>query len=343
MTDPVYYNIHFANLTSIPLPARAVEQRSSPFLEKPNDYYVDVERFSINAKSIPLMIIPSSGLGSYLTVSFWWGNVGNGTVNLNTLFPTSIYLNDNYLNKIYPYNGYVVYTYNQILWMINQAIASLWRGELNYPDAIPFILFNSATNKFDFYMPQALIKGNANIYLEFSPALAALFDYVPFSEKLGNDSPTNQIDAGTRYYAPPFYSTNTYTDPKTNKEMIINSTENDPRWQWNNLERIVFTSNLPIAQDLTQCPTCPISNTSSPILTDFDLPKDVDFRSGNIVQYYPQGPVRYVDVIGTFPLSFLEVSVSWEDKYGNIFPIYILPGDNFNLKLKFVKKNLVVF
>lgn len=346
----VYYSGITGNNTALSIKATIDDTRASPTLDHPGEYYVGIEKFTVPVALIPIFTRPSSGLGSYYSVTMGINGVTPGVNGVMTqVLSIPPYLEDGILSPQFPYNSNSVWTFNQIVQAINTALSTimtylngfgLW-GSVSTPN----INFNTSTSRFELLLPVNLVypnKGGTNnansIWIMVSPTLGRLLDYFP-GQKLAFDSPTENIDHGTWIWDIQG-NQNWRTVGSTTYNVLTQ--ENDSRWAWNDLQNIVFTSNsLPMRPDLL---SSVITYTASlPILTDFTPLLNADFRDSDLFQYYPQGPKRYVELLGEDPLRRIEISVYWTDKYGNIFPLYLPPNSTFSIKLSFVKKNKVFF
>ena len=115
---------------------------------------------------------------------------------------------------------------------------------------------------------------------------------------------------------------------------------------WGDLQSLIFTTmNIPVKAEYlpnltTQGQTS--SNNTQAILTDFEPDKSGSTASPiaeNYYQYYPQGPYRFIDLLGNVPLQTMDVQVFWKDKNQQIHPVRLEPGTVFTLKMLFQKKN----
>ena len=117
----------------------------------------------------------------------------------------------------------------------------------------------------------------------------------------------------------------------------------------NPVSSVVFTSSLlPIVQDIV---SVPVSNNASgvqsrnggsnltPVITDFQVAITALNTYRPDLQYTPNGEYRLIDLVGTSPLSSIEVSVFWKDFYGNLNPFYLAPGCSANIKIMFRRKD----
>lgn len=121
-------------------------------------------------------------------------------------------------------------------------------------------------------------------------------------------------------------------------------------YNWNSMRNIVFvTSTIPIrseaipSQSGIASPFVTNATTASafrPILTDFQLLVNEGPEARSYAQYFPSGEYRLVDVTGTNPLVNIDLKVYWQDKFQNLYPIYINPLDTLDIKILFRKKSI---
>ena len=172
MSDVIYYNIIMSgNRFQTRIPAEFEETRTQPLLEKPNDYYLSVVRFSIDGSWIPLLVCPVIydvddptfvNLTPFI-ISVTYGNI---EIDMNLIFipesdapipvpPTNINVQD--LST----NYYYIYNYDTFVTMINNAINDIYNGPgglfaqvpgLN-ATPVPYITYDSETQKFSFIIP----------------------------------------------------------------------------------------------------------------------------------------------------------------------------------------------
>lgn len=86
-----------------------------------------------------------------------------------------------------------------------------------------------------------------------------------------------------------------------------------------------------------------LSNTATvkiPILTDFQLNILEGPELLSYAQYTPTAEYRLIDMIGTIPLNNIEITMYWQDKNYNIYPIYIPPLNSADMKLLFRRKKM---
>jgi hypothetical protein len=57
-----------------------------------------------------------------------------------------------------------------------------------------------------------------------------------------------------------------------------------------------------------------------------------------IINYYPQGPLRYYSLVSSYPLKQIDCEIRWESKSGETYEIFINQNTTASLKLLFQKK-----
>ena len=133
------------------------------------------------------------------------------------------------------------------------------------------------------------------------------------------------------------YPTNTYPTLPTYLAMQQNyNTIN----YWTSLRKLVITSNhLPIRSE--SIPTGDVTTGQSsarPILADFVPDLTLAGQSRSIAYYYPDAQYKLVDMMQDGPLQKIDLTVYWEDKDSNLYPLYISRYQQASIKLGFFKK-----
>ncbi len=84
-------------------------------------------------------------------------------------------------------------------------------------------------------------------------------------------------------------------------------------------------------------------NNSERILTDFSISNIVNGKDYlPSVNYVATGNYRLVPMEGRQSLHEIKISVKWSDHFGNIYPLKVSYGCNFDMKIMFRKKNILV-
>jgi hypothetical protein len=106
---------------------------------------------------------------------------------------------------------------------------------------------------------------------------------------------------------------------------------------WNDLQKIILeTDSIPTAPELLGSQT----NKTRKIITDFEPLSQINDRS--TIQFFPQGALRFYDLISNYPLTNMNVKIYWADKAGTQYPIYLNNTDNLTIKLYFKKKGVMI-
>ena len=143
------------------------EQRLSPILEKPNDWEMKIQRFSIPTSAIP-WIIPYLVVGSTNNSTKWEVAFNYNGVNYPT---TVIYVpeNDRATPSVVPvdyvnYGYYYIWSLRQFISLVNTAIATSWSivaaiapGAATVPP--PFFIYDSVTQLCSVIYPKYFIPG----------------------------------------------------------------------------------------------------------------------------------------------------------------------------------------
>ena len=111
---------------------------------------------------------------------------------------------------------------------------------------------------------------------------------------------------------------------------------------WTSLRKIIIATNtIPNTNEYVPTKGNSGVTNSFPILTDFTPNfSQVGGETRSIAFYYPTSQYRLVDMISDQPLSKINIKIYWEDTAGNLYPLYISPSQQINLKLAFLRKSL---
>ena len=99
---------------------------------------------------------------------------------------------------------------------------------------------------------------------------------------------------------------------------------------WNLARIIVQTSTLPIDGDIEG------ENTNILLITDM-IPDTSILSPGDQLIYLPNGILRYYNMHSTYPLTNINIYLSYTTKDGTKYPIMLFPGEWFSVKLQFTK------
>lgn len=366
--DRIYYNIslraeevNFGSGADL-LPAEFSVERTIPILDNPKDYYLTISRFSVPALDIPLIIMPivdnqaNPNLTPFTVTLEYLGNTyqesviyvptaPNAAVPPNAI-PTQHVDPDSYYYK--------VYTYNHFITMFNTAFtASFALLKAAFPAApqveAPYFIYNPETElvsliaQYNYSLAGAVRIFVNSETLTYFEALNGLFygrdlanglDFEYFIRDRGGLSnayyPNGIVIPAAGAFGTP---TAPYYLSMEQEYRVVPS--------WSSFIDLVFTTGtLPIVSEWIQTNESPegIPQTVE-LLTDFQplLNKAGDERT--IMEYFPQGPYRIINLNGTTPLRNFDFQVWWKDKHGRLYKVKIPFGQELSIKFLFLKKS----
>lgn len=359
-TDPdnIYYNANMFNGSPDQVVANYNESRTSPLLYDPSKYYLSVIRFNIPGASLPIFVaqanpFPNTDPNQLIyAVVLTHNDTSSGPAFLQ-FQPGCIACQP----KIPVFSAqnprqdptdsyYFVFSYQAFLDMINVALATAYtnlpdKGATTQP---PYMTYDAATDLFSLWAEQTYF-GNAdpfdgsNTLVWFNRYLYNFFPSFQFVSDVASPSTAYAVHIKNN-------RNNTPAAPAGYYQMVQ---EYSSAFAWNDLQAISFRSNnIPVLFE-NQTGISPggaslqgsFSSNQIAFITDFEPLNSANpgnFRES--IQYFPPGEYRLTDLIGTSPLSTIDIQVYWTDKRGTIHPVFILPGQLITLKILFRKKSL---
>ena len=309
----IYYNARInAELESRKQATFSVS-RVQPILSKPNDYELAVIRFSLPSTSIPLFVFEDNKYSLSLKIGT------NEYTNFLSWVPNSAVYDTKY-----------IFIVQDLIDFMNTSLAQAFT-DLNAANTItstkpPFMSFSSVTNLMTLNVPQSYltdgitIYSNEELYLKIntfqdfyyeSPSQGQLNYRIVIQDLFDNVATYN----ATNY----FTSTQQYA--------TINALRD--------LRSIQFlTSQIPVNRELEGAQTNITSNT----LTDFEPIQENTFLGAGLLQFYPQGPLRYIDLLSKHELHTIDLTINWVSKTGIVYPYYLQGEQSATIKLMFRKK-----
>ena len=292
------------------------------------------------------------------------------TATANVMFTSSVA----YTGGALPSNYYYIYNYVDFIKMINTCLGGLMTTgpiaselEGTYTYFPPFMEMDPATFRcsltvdkqffVNMYNGRDLVE-NPSINIYFNSAIHALFPTLAY--KFNSSSG----DLNYKLIFEDLYAVNTI-------QVAINSYQNllnrsvaliyKPGVQvlqevssvsiWNPVAALVFTSSLlPIIPSQTSKPkiynSANTPSTGEPnitsILSDFELTISPTNQYRPDITYIPPGEYRLVDMYSSYNLNKIDLSVYWKDEFGNLNPVYLLPGCSAHVKVLFRRKHFYV-
>jgi len=383
MPDHIYQDIIITNNTDADkyVPLRFNQIRNSPYLTSPQDYYMSVVRFKLDTGiTLPTYIVPIKE-GSmlrdetqftftltYLTYEYktsveWRKEDLFAKIPQVPTIPSE--------NNLPYYWGYSIQNFvdclNNALFVAVTGLNAVYNTAtgLNIPNHgdMPFFILDETTKRLsllaraDLY--NEVLFPNIGIYCN-----SALWGWIGsfIGEYIGDGTTTfsaNGKNYKIRVYSQNntnFYLQNTSASPPVYKYNALQMFQQTSMiTQWSAVQKIVFTTGiLPVAPSLEANPV--VYNTNQNllnagnnanilnVLTDFQeqtLEGAIAFKPQ--LNYVPTAEYRLLDLLGNNPLSALEISVFWQDKFGNLYPLLLSAGATCSIKLLFRKKNYQSF
>jgi hypothetical protein len=358
----VYHNISIANNTNKYQIATFKETRNVPILDKASNYEMSVVRFTVPGSDIPIFVFQydnQSPPQPVYKVNFRYEFAPGQFKNFAEYVPIINRNIPNVLNQQAIAN--YIYSYQFFLDMINAAINTAFVAmKAAYPaitqTKTPFLAFTSeniialhyqqsfsTTPAIKFYLSQSLV----NFMPSFNYTGYIILDN-PNGNPLGQNDPpaavqpnNNQflafwlpfVDLGNNFisqiYPPNSNHLNDYPG-------FINRQEFPTLYAWNDVRGLTFiTYNIPVLSDA-------ISNTDSrnkdltfKVLTDFELNTQNGPEARSNISYNPTAEYRIKDLISDAALRTTDISIFWNDKQGNLYPLYIAPNDAITIKIMY--------
>lgn len=300
--------------------------RTSPVLDKPNDWEVAVVRFYLPSE-MPLFIWDTSpdGIAQFLTVAMEFDS---------KLIETPLIL-DQYCPTCIPTNS--VLFYQEFIDMINTALLTTFTAlklakPLMPPTQAPYMTYSPisqlctlvAQTSYDSQLPAPVaIYFNINMYNRFFPGMliAGIVDKTfptTYAQLRVQDTKTNS---------------NTYnpTIPVGFYHMVQ---EYSSLALWNDLQTILLeTDHIPTNPEFE--PT--ENDVTRRLLTDFEPITEINNRQA--FQYQPSGALRWYDLKSTYPLKAVDLRVFWRSRTGTVYPLIMLQGQIATIKLRFRNKH----
>lgn len=341
-----------------------------PVVNKASDYYCSVIRFNIPLNFLPVTIFPvipntnNLALSNTSTIKVGIMNFTTGIsyelpLQYENPSPTTVKpLQNKPTQVVTPY--YFVYSYYKMLNIINdgiQAVFDLFAAAnptdprvINgvNPLPAPFFLYDPETSlirliTFNTWIQPLQIpptpKTGVFLYINLNGInFLDAFDYFSIRTSPANLNFYFVVqDRGNNGYP-----VNTYP---ALSDYIYQIQSYSTIGNWASIKKILLTTNtMPVVNEnlpLINNANVDQSNSLS-VLSDF-LPQINTTSPTNPREnaiYYPTSQYRLIDMISDLPLRKIDVSVYWQDKDNNIYPVFISQFSSASIKLAFVKKSL---
>jgi len=336
------------------------EIRNSPIISNPSDYFLSVIRFMLETPSLPLFI-PQVLLGQTdynktiytITMTYktfeYQQNIMFEPQDLSVPIP-NVPLDFQDLTTAY----YFIYSYTHWMKIMNDSFIACFNGLNSLVVAggdtlpttnAPFLEWdvNNCTAILDCDVNGYNQNGSNPINIYFNTPLYNLFS--SFESNYYGYNVANGKNFLIRVYD--INNTNILNLPTYNAIQMYQEYSTAPLW--NPVQSLVFSTGLiPVVPSLISAPKvfgqeANLFNTGNnaniaSIITDFEvaLTKGNEYKPS--VNYNPSSEYRLFDMNGNNPLSAVQITVFWKDKFGGLHPFYLTSGSTANIKIMFRKK-----
>lgn len=310
---------------------RYYQQLSQPIIERASDFYMAIDRFKIPMTNVPIFIFNPAT--DFYTFEIEYNGIKSGKTAL-------VYKAPALLSTLSAYY-YYVYSYDFMISMMNTALSTAFTtlsGLVTLPTGsiAPHFEIDSTTHiislvaQVDFYdetlTTPIRIFCNTNMH-KFVMGIPASYDP---SDTNGRNvlfsifDVKNNIIAGT---PSDFYKMSTEFGSQT----LIN---------WNVAQGFVITSDtLPVNPEYLPIMGGQTILNTRPIVSNFDFIYTSDMTKGFTAQYILQSPYKTLDLVGTQPVTTIDLTVYWYDNLNNLYPVYLRLDEAMSIRLNFIPRN----
>ena len=314
--DQIYYNIIIRNEDET-AGKRLVfsENRTVPIVNNPSDYDLACVRLLVPSFNIPLLFFPETNF--YVKLKY-------GGVEAKT----DLIWIPNASNSPFVPGKNAVYDFSEITQSLNIALNTC-KTTLDSlaPTAAfdaPFVTYDAPSELFSLNAEKAGYDQDLgpNNYIEIIFS-AKVFEYYTNLQ----DFFLNQDETRLAVY-------DTFNNSTTfNGKPYFFMQQSQPSLElFSDIQKIVvFSNSIPIVQELQ--PTQ--DDVTQRVLFDFNVTGIAD---KSVINYFPQGPLRYYSLVSNYPLKQIDCEIRWEAKDGQTYPININIDNTASIKILFQKK-----
>ena len=307
-------------------PVKYAATKTEAIIDKPSDYHLFIDRFSVSGFDFPVSIFNPASPGT-VTLEY------NGDVVSVDL----VFVRRGPPVPITEPEYYFVYSINHYQEMLNTAFAAAFAALAAPPAAAlaPKMVFDSAAQRFKLYSTpeyDSTLVTPINIY--FNPTLQYRY---PFFDQSAAPAVLGLEVNSARIY---IQDTLTNTQLISGINYLVTTDEASSSAYWSPIQNIIFTTN-----------TIPVSNTftdyqsddrgaanSQPILVSFKLPVENYHAQNQNILFIPQTSINQIDLSTEIPLKKLDIELLWQDYLGRTYPLRTPGGFVSDIKLLFVRK-----
>ncbi len=260
---------------------------------------------------------------------------------------------------------YFVYSYEQFIHLINDAILYSYNLLINLvamaPQSPQYFEYDPVTQLIGLYSVEQYgansavdVALNMNVYLQTfftSYNMYHLDNADPFGmdyQVIVYGTGTNDIKSADFKF--PSYYMDSKNAPFVADDGFKTTGEYNSQYYWNSFRSIVFqTTLLPINPEVIPNNSTIVSSSTisqsatqyKSILTDFEISANQSGDERSYAQFFPQGPLRKIDLLNNKPIAKIDIQVYWTDIDGNFYPLYLPVNNAWDIKLGLRRKKLV--
>lgn len=355
----VVYNNYQVGVSTNKIPATVYKRYGQPIIDNCSEWYMSVERFNIPVESIPLFV--------YFPSNAYAIHVQFGVFGISQI-PDMISTIDTTNTSAEGY--YDIHYYDQFVRMLNTTLNNLV-SQITLPPGVtlPSIPHFSVTSSgvLQYTAPQYFFNDDKSptdpndpipgqiIKVYIGNALNYLMEGLPINNDPGGAPVPPSIyrlvcyDTGNNMVAKPTYN-----------EYVMSSNSNyNTLVKWNDCKGIILTTDMmPLEPEIY--PQGISTATSSPITGNVTFQDasilnrksiigkyDIQYNSPTqirptIIQYISFTKYRYIELLGSEPLTVFDLKIYWFDSINQLHQLFINPYDTITMRLIFVKKGTQV-
>lgn len=350
------------------------EDRDVPILDKPDDWYMCISRFTIDGMSIPIFImdvIPNPGdptdsnFSAYSVTLTYFNNPG--------LVPTNFEVNlvyvpeNNFAEPNPPVAGgskstsryYYVFSYQHMIDMVNTALATAFAdfraafGGASQTIA-PFFRYDQETSlvslitEFDFTetitdggvtINRLQVATNDKLYDKCFEGIPSRFNGRNLASGADYTFNVEHFTQNENAYA--LRGNTIPAFPANDPDFLIFTQEGVTLDKWNDVIDIVFsTQSIPIYKEMIKSSTSPNGlPTFFSSITDFQPNLAIALSGQSILSFFQDGPYRLINLLSPHPMRTFDFRISWIDKLGNVIPLFITFNKEVSVRFCFFRKS----
>lgn len=244
----------------------------------------------------------------------------------------------------FPGGAYDIFTYQEFLNKINSAfeyafdVLRAQLGALFLPTQPPSVVYNAQDKLFSLIVEGQYLTKNPDGSNQYNVFMnEALWDKFYFPS-------FDLVISGTTYQSILMqnYGINAIQGNGSSSlpQFIYVQQEDTTIYAFYDLVRIIVgTTRIPVSGDgegKTFSNSGSVSNSSVNMITDI-VPDTTTLTPGSVLIYVPAGILRWYNLYAQQPFDKIDLYLQYETKDGNIYPIDVINGEFFSVKLEFKK------